>query len=128
MESGTAMTIAPRVTSTVSTIRTKMPYSGGEPVGYHELPVRNGTTPTCWKMGILSRRRNNRIKTIARMAERAVRNQTVLIAFSFRSRHFAVVWVWGNLPVLGERGSCPVPVFRSMSKEELLGDLTSLFT
>jgi hypothetical protein len=53
------------------------------------VPVRNCIIPACSKIGRLSRRRNNRIKRIARMAERAVKNQMVLIAFSFRSRNCA---------------------------------------
>jgi hypothetical protein len=63
-----------------------MPYSGGLPVGYQVVPVRNGIMPVFSNIGRLSRRRNSRIKKIARMAERAVKNQTVLITFSFRSR------------------------------------------
>ncbi len=62
MDSGTAKTMAPRVTSRVPTMSGKIPYSGSTAVGAQSGPRRNWRGPTCAKIGNPSRNRKRRMK------------------------------------------------------------------
>ncbi len=52
-----AMTMAPSVTRMVPTMRGRVPYSGGTPVGFQVPPVMKFQIPATGKMGYASRRR-----------------------------------------------------------------------
>ena len=89
MDSGTAKTMAPRVTSRVPTMSGKIPYSGSAAVGAQSGPRRKLRGPTCVKIGNPSRNRKSRMKVTTITAKKAVKKKTVFIDFSFRREYRA---------------------------------------
>jgi hypothetical protein len=85
MESGTANTIAPMVTSRVPTMSGKIPYNGSTAVGAQVSPKRKGMIPTSTKIGYPSRNRKRRINVTTTTAKDAVQKNRVLIARSLRN-------------------------------------------
>jgi hypothetical protein len=85
MESGTATTIAPMVTSRVPTMSGKIPNKGGTAVGAQVSPKRKGMIPTSTKIGYPSRNRKRRINVTTTTAKDAVQKNRVLIARSLRN-------------------------------------------
>jgi hypothetical protein len=85
MESGTANTIAPMVTSRVPTMSGKIPYNGSTAVGAQVSPKRKGMIPTSTKIGYPSRNKKRRINVTTTTAKDAVQKNRVLIARSLRN-------------------------------------------
>jgi hypothetical protein len=84
MDSGTAKTMAPIVTSSVPTMSGKIPYSGSAAVGAQSGPRRNVSGPTCAKIRKPSRNKKSRMKVTTITAKKAVKKKTVLIDLSLR--------------------------------------------
>jgi hypothetical protein len=83
MDSGTAKTMAPIVTSRVPTMSGKIPYSGSAAVGAQSGPRRKWRGPTREKIKNPSRNKKSRMKVTMITAKKAVKKKMVLIDFSF---------------------------------------------
>jgi hypothetical protein len=90
MDSGTAKTMAPRVTSRVPTMSGKIPYNGMTAVGAQSGPRRKFGIPTWVKIGYPSRTKNRRINATTITAKKAVKKKTVLIDCSLSRDNRAI--------------------------------------
>jgi hypothetical protein len=89
MESGTAKTMAPNVTSRVPAMSGKIPYSGSTAVGAQSGPKIKLIGPACVKIGKPSRNRKSRMNVTTITAKKAVKKRMVFIDCSFRREYLA---------------------------------------